>query len=259
MLLTALNTLVRKIMNAFYGVIIPPKQLMLWLFGDVVFAVLPIIIILIIRIAFGITFDGFLLISEWSFASIVLFGLSIRSLLDLKIHYKKDYSDNLDIETQVFIFMLIISVLSLSFTLLNELAEEGLPNIAEVDDHFVVIIQIAMFLIALGSSLRLVRMRHKFMEEESNMPDKIEKNEYYNHLERNLDEATANINHAAYLVSRYRNIEVTNASDYLKSHIFDRDKYCHIDSTLKRMEQSIQELRIAYHELQNASFPKNIN
>src|ERR1041385_6538664 len=54
------------------------RILFLWLFGDFSFAVLPIAIIFIVSRLTGDSVQEFGLIREWSFASIVLFGVSVR-------------------------------------------------------------------------------------------------------------------------------------------------------------------------------------
>src|SRR5690349_24745435 len=64
----------------------------IWLFGDVAFTVLPIATIALINVALRVSFKEFLLLPEWSFASIVLFGLSIKHAIELKVKYQKDVS-----------------------------------------------------------------------------------------------------------------------------------------------------------------------
>lgn len=55
-----------------------------WLFGDFIWAMIPLVILAIVNFYLGEHFSDFFLLKEWSFASIVLFGVSIREFVHLK-------------------------------------------------------------------------------------------------------------------------------------------------------------------------------
>lgn len=102
----------------------------LWLFGDVIFAILPLLVLAAITGLLGELFAGFLDLKEWSFATIVLFGVAIRKFIRLKVeiqqtptHYK------LDVGVQLLIVLLIASVLVLSLVIL---AEKGVLSESKV-------------------------------------------------------------------------------------------------------------------------------
>jgi hypothetical protein len=57
----------------------------LWLFGDLLYAVLPIIVLAGITRLLGEIFHDFLQIKEWSFATIVLFGDAVRRVIHLRV------------------------------------------------------------------------------------------------------------------------------------------------------------------------------
>jgi hypothetical protein len=61
------------------------RILSLWLFQDVIFAIIPLLVIAGIKVMFREDFAGFSLIKEWSFASIVFFGVAIRRFVRLKV------------------------------------------------------------------------------------------------------------------------------------------------------------------------------
>jgi TRAP-type C4-dicarboxylate transport system permease large subunit len=121
----------------------------LWIFGDVIYAVLPLIVLLIIYKLLHKPFDNFLVLKEWSFASIVLYGAMIRKFVRVKVLLQQNpRSFKLDVGVQFFIILLIASVLVLALAILAE--EHVLPeNILDGLGHA----QITLFLIALISLL----------------------------------------------------------------------------------------------------------
>lgn len=123
---------------------LPINTLLMLFLGDVAYAVLPIITIAVLRRALNQPFDDFFLLPEWSFASIVFFGLSIRHTLELKVKYQRDFSDKLFLGPQLLILPLIASVLTLA---LVELSEGN----QLMDKKFLVLLQLALFICGLGA------------------------------------------------------------------------------------------------------------
>src|SRR5689334_9492192 len=85
--------------------------------GDMLYTVLPVIVYAIVRLANRVSFQDFLGLPEWSFASIVFFGLSIRRTTQLRRLYKSSLYYRLSIRIQVFVFLLVGAVLALSFAI----------------------------------------------------------------------------------------------------------------------------------------------
>jgi hypothetical protein len=97
------------------------RLLSLWLFGDLLYAILPVLVLAAITGLLGESFLGFLEIKEWSFASIVFYGVSIREFIRIKVQVQgtpKSYK--LDTGVQVFVVLLIASVLVLALVILSE-------------------------------------------------------------------------------------------------------------------------------------------
>jgi len=97
------------------------RTLNLWIFGDLIYAVLPLLVLAAITALLGQSFEGFLRIKEWSFATIIFFGVSIRNLVRLKVriqHTPKSYK--LDTGVQMYVMLLIASVLVLALVILSE-------------------------------------------------------------------------------------------------------------------------------------------
>jgi hypothetical protein len=92
-----------------------------WIFEDVIYAIIPILIVAIITALAGKSFEDFLLIKEWSFASIVLFGVAIRKLIRIKVKVQlAGNSDKLHHGVQFLVVSLIASTLILSIVIMAE-------------------------------------------------------------------------------------------------------------------------------------------
>ena len=118
----------------------------LWFFGDVAYAILPIATLAFIKIVVGSSFGGFFVLKEWTFATIVFFGVTIRRLIRLNADTPLSYK--LDSGVQLFIFLLITAVVTLSFVMLTELDEWAGVNL-----NVLATSQMALFvggLVALG-------------------------------------------------------------------------------------------------------------
>jgi hypothetical protein len=95
---------------------------MFWLFGDVIYAVLPLIVIAILTRLLNLEFKEFLLLKEWSFASIVLYGAAIRRTIKLKTEIQRVPRHwTLEMGVQFIIPWLIGSVIVLAVVILMEL------------------------------------------------------------------------------------------------------------------------------------------
>lgn len=100
------------------------KIFFLWLFGDVFYAVLPLITLLVVDGLTRVPLDHFWELKEWSFASIVIAGVLIRKFIRLKaVVQRMPGSFKLDSGVQMYVLLLICAVLVLGLVIL---AERGL-------------------------------------------------------------------------------------------------------------------------------------
>src|SRR5947207_11703540 len=84
---------------------------LIWFFGEVAYAVLPIITLALINKMTNFGFNDFLLTKEWSFANIVLLGMSLRKMIYLKVHVQRaPKSFTLDVGTQLIALTLVGAV-----------------------------------------------------------------------------------------------------------------------------------------------------
>jgi hypothetical protein len=136
-----------------------------YLFGDFLYAVLPLIVLAVVSFLastshrhFGESVGHFLMLKEWSFATIVLFGTSIRRFVRLKAEIQRDVSSyRLEMGLQLLIVLLIMAVLVLSLVIL---CEEGVITRQE-PDYVLGLAQVAMFVISAVSLLLALRAEDK--------------------------------------------------------------------------------------------------
>jgi hypothetical protein len=97
------------------------RRLSRWFFGEVSYAILPLLVLAGITVLNDETFHGFAELKEWSFATIVFFGVTIRKFVRLKVEVQQSpTSHRLDAGIQAFIVCLVFSVLVLAFVVLKE-------------------------------------------------------------------------------------------------------------------------------------------
>src|SRR5687768_10966034 len=90
-----------------------------WFLADVAYTLLPIIVIASIKTLTYSTENHLYLSPEWSFATIVSFGLAITNLIELKTEIQQDSSHRLYTGTRLHVLLLIASVIVLSLVVLR--------------------------------------------------------------------------------------------------------------------------------------------
>ena len=86
----------------------------LWFMNEIVFIILPIVVILLIDIAFNNEIETVLLLPEWSFAAIVLYGVAISTTIELKVKYNNNFSPKLFSGSKALTILLIGAVITLN-------------------------------------------------------------------------------------------------------------------------------------------------
>jgi len=212
----------------------------LWLFGDVAFTVLPIAVIAIMDGGLGRSFSGFFLIPEWSFAAIVLYGLSIRCLVRLKTRYQKDFSYKLDTGIQILVFALIASVICLSLIRLSE------RNTVLTEESVLTFLQMGLFILGLTSLLIVTAFTEQFIEERNILPNGLSKGRYLRHLEDSLDSAIKGLNYFLYALEKSSSVNMESDSEVLNSRTWNEEAHEKLEIKLLKLERSIAEARQSY-------------
>lgn len=124
------------------------RLLSLTIVGDVVYAMIPLLVLAVVKALRNDTFDDFLQLKEWSFATIVFFGAALRRFVRLKSDQARDASYKLELGIQLFIVGLISAVTVLTLVILEE---EGAVAPAVV--HYLGLAQVSLFATGLLSLL----------------------------------------------------------------------------------------------------------
>ncbi len=132
----------------------------LWFMNEIIFIVLPIVVILLIDIAFSNHIQTVMLLPEWSFAAIVLYGVAISNTIELKSKYFSDFSPRLFTGTKALTILLIGAVITLTLAVLRE-------NNVEISAAFIQSAQAVLFAHALFSVFLVVfaRQEHYWLPE----------------------------------------------------------------------------------------------
>ena len=159
------------------------EVLSLWFMNEVVFTVLPIVVILLIDIAFSSRIDNVLLLPEWSFAAIVLYGIAISNSIELKAQYNDELTPRLLTGTKAMTILLIGAVITLTLAILREKA-------VDINAMFIQTAQIVLFVHALFSVFIGVFTRQEYTWLPERYPERFtdkELMEYIVHLTKQAD------------------------------------------------------------------------
>lgn len=127
-----------------------------WFFGELAFTLLPIGIILGINLAFKETLANIFLLPDWSFGAIVLYGVAIGLLLEIKTKYQKDSSYKVFTGTRLFTIFVIASSVVLVLVLL-------IQKEVTIDSQFVSTSQMFLFLNSILAVFVAVQTKLKFL------------------------------------------------------------------------------------------------
>ncbi len=155
----------------------------LWFMNEIVFIVLPIVVILLIDIAFSNEIQAVLLFPEWSFAAIVLYGVAISNTIELKVKYNTNFSPKLFAGSKALTILLIGSVITLTLSVLRE-------NQVEISDVFIQSAQGVLFVHSLISVFLVVFARQEQMWLPERYPQRFTDQElmqYIVHLTKDAD------------------------------------------------------------------------
>ena len=155
----------------------------LWFMNEIVFIILPIVVILLIDIAFSNHIQTVMLLPEWSFAAIVLYGVAISNTIELKSKYHNDFSPRLFTGTKALTILLIGAVITLTLAVLRE-------NSVEISHAFIQSSQGVLFVHALFSVFLVVFAKQEHMWLPERYPERFTDQElmqYIVHLTKDAD------------------------------------------------------------------------
>ena len=150
-----------------------------FLLGDVALTLLPIAVIALLRLAFGQLDMDFFKLADWSFAAIVVAGLAMVRILELKIIFQRDSSERPIVLSRICILVIVAAVLSLS---LSQMADYGLAIDANV--------RLLLQFVSLGFALMLLLLAHTVREIQSyqrrNYPTPLDERHYRKYIREDV-------------------------------------------------------------------------
>jgi len=181
----------------------------LWIFGDLLYAGLPILTLALINWLRCDEFSEFHLIKEWSFAAIVLLGVAIRKMVKIKVEIQKTPdSYKLDAGVQFLVLLLVVAVLVLAFVILDEKKAS-----APINEAVLGALQIALFIIGSISLLIAVLAEELFSANANQLPHIRSREILLRHATFRLNSAIQALDYVDYALQRLPTIP------------FDKDAY----------------------------------
>lgn len=174
------------------------RILSLWIFGDLLYASLPILTLALINWLRCDEFNEFHLIKEWSFAAIVLLGVAIRKMVKIKVEIQRTPdSYKLDAGVQFLVLLLVVAVLVLAFVILDEKKAS-----APINEPVLGAIQIILFIIGAVSLLAAVLAEEVFSANANQLPHIKSREILVRHATFRLNSAIQALDYVDYALQR---------------------------------------------------------
>ncbi len=188
------------------------RILSLWVFGDLIYAALPILTLALINWFRNDTFDEFCLIKEWSFAAIVLLGVAIRKMVKVKVEIQRTPdSYKLDAGVQLLVLLLVIAVLVLTFVILDE-KKAAMP----INKAVLGVTQIILFSVGALTLLAAVLTEENFSANANQLPQTKTREILIRHATLRLESAIQALDYVDYVLQRLPTIPLSKDDDGLK-------------------------------------------
>ncbi|WP_373070345.1 hypothetical protein [Sulfurimonas sp.] len=212
-----------------------------FIFSDLAFTVLPLLIIVFISFAMNDNKIELLSSPELSFASIVLYGITVTHFIELKTKYQSDFSYKLEVGSRLFIILLIFSVLTLSLSVLVKYE-------VDINKQFVYTTQISLFIFSIFS----VFVSH-FAKERINydkqLISKVSKDKYYKFILDSADRAKKETLYIEYALRKKNNkLLFSEDKDF---DIIENNKIKELEDSIKNIELNIKKLQVNLKTLKN--------
>ena len=227
----------------------------LWLFGDVIFAVIPIATIALINGLHGDSFKEFLLLKEWSFASIVFFGVSIRKFIRLKVQVQQvPRSYKLDTGVQLYIALVIASVLVLSFVILNEKGALVVPQRDVLGRA-----QLILFILGIASILISIVIGELHTKSFNPIRPTLSKHWLLRQIISKVEQADNCLNHALETMERASDTKFADQKRDVTSHRREERLQATLQFAIERLEQTLAEGKARLEVLKTATHTNSDN
>jgi hypothetical protein len=170
---------------------------------DVAFTFLPLAVIALLQVCLG-TFDSsFFNDTEWSFASIILYGLVMTRVLELKLRYQKDSSERVFALMRMCILGLIASVLTLA---LSQMDIAGL----KVHREGVLLFQFCVLGFGLLLLLQCHLARERFVRQREELPPNMNMDRYLHFILSDLKDARNQVDELSLRMAKRNSLVISD-------------------------------------------------
>lgn len=206
---------------------------------DISPALLPIIIITLIRgMIFG-NLRGWYSWPEWSFASIVLYGLAISRIIELKMGAQRDSSYRLEAGSRLLVLLMVLAVITLSLAILSS---QGVRVEAKLLGVFqLALVVIAILMLALAEWF--IQDRHfRFRRR----PWTMSRREYYGDIVALLKSTSEDLENLQFILSTANQLPRASMQDFIGSRSWTEDMRRSSYRELQRVEGLARSIRAKY-------------
>ena len=208
-----------------------------FIFGQLAFTILPIVVIAIIRLSLGKTNELTTFLNDLSFATVVFYGLILTQTLELKKLQGDIYSFRAKMLIQVFILHLIISVSSLSMIVIHN-------NGILLNINYLKTLQLWLFWFSVLWLFIVYHTKVSYEKRKNIIDETTSKKEYYIYFDQSLMQAKSNLSYILYACERKSNINNKIENDiYEHSESYINDMESNFDSKINEIEIIIGKIK----------------
>ena len=188
------------------------KKLGDWFMEDIVFTLLPIFVIMFIKLLTNQNLDSLYLSPEWSFATIVSFGVALSNIIKLKADLQKDLTFTLYSTTRLIVIFLILSVIVLALVVLRS------DDLISLQESSLFVLQMSIFGVSILVLLLAYIGKEVTLETRNHLLSNrgIDKIKYYDYLRSSLATALDELEYVGYAL---------NVKDQLEFSSWENNSY----------------------------------
>jgi hypothetical protein len=230
--LTAFWRRFERLVNASLGVVSK------FLLADLAFTFLPLGVIALLQAMFGQLGPAILLDPAWAFAAIIVFGLAMTRLLELKVRYQKDRSERLFILMRVCILGLVAAVICLA---LSQMKAAGL----QVSTSLFLAYQWTVLLAGVSLLCLAHVAREVYVSEWLSLPPRVGLVGYLRFIKGDLENIRDDVDELGARISRRNEFESDGLQDEAEDQSWVSRQYREIDHLLLDLDSCVDQLTVA--------------
>ena len=206
---------------------------------NLLYAILPVLVIALITRLLNRGFEHFLLLKEWSFASIVLFGAAIQKFVRFKNSVQRQpRSWKSQTGIQVFIAPLIGSVLVLAVVILLEM---GIVPPSASD--FIAVAQLTFFSLAIFAVLVPVWFIESFNDRLDELPQDLPRDWVMGRLKGDGEDASSDLLYVVYAMEKLSSHAYRRGSDAIWDQLHEQQAAVQLENAVTRLGGIVDRLR----------------